>query len=152
MAEQADPIAEFVEVHSSEDLVHLVCTYAERCYDQGFTVCIYAPDGERAAEIDQRLWTFAQNSFIPHVRLDEAEEPVIEPVVICAADPASIDMDTLILCVDDTAPAGMESFTRVYDFAPVYDDRLRDAARQRFAACQAAGYQMRFTRRPADSP
>jgi DNA polymerase-3 subunit chi len=109
---------------------------------------IYTPDAAEASKQDDILWTFRQNSFIPHVRLEKASEPLIEPVIIFGRSDdeaiAQAEADVLILATADGIPAWFTRFDHVYDFAEVYDEARSQAARGRFAACKAAGYRMRF--------
>ena len=143
----SERLAEFVELHAPEEKLRLVCTYAQRCYEAGQTVAIYAPDPAEARDLDGLLWTFAQNAFIPPVRMEGAGEPLLEPVLIFSGEPGEAGSDVLILCAEGEMPGWFTRFERLYDFAAVYDDRLREAGRKRFAACRQAGYPVRFTRR-----
>ncbi len=52
----------------------------------------------------------------------------------------------LILAGADGMPEWFERFAHLYDFAPTYEEELRRVARERYAACQEAGYKMRFIR------
>ena len=144
MDEQLERLAEFIELRSAEDKVPLVCSRTARHYERGETVSIFAPDETEAVELDASLWTFRQNAFIPHVRLEQADERLIEPVVIFSADPGEVQSDVLILASADALPEWFDRFPHIYDFAVLYDERLRQSSRGRFAACQAAGYRMRF--------
>ncbi len=146
MSEQPEKVATFAELLSPEEKLRLVCTWTERHYQQGETVAIYAPDQAEAQELDAALWTFRQNSFIPHVRLEEVEEPLIEPVVIFSGDPGEVQMDVLIVASADGLPSWFDRFHRIYDFAVVYDEGLRQAGRDRYSACKDAGYRMRFAK------
>ncbi|MHC4479760.1 MAG: DNA polymerase III subunit chi [Planctomycetota bacterium] len=144
MKEAQEKVAEFIELRSEEERLRLVCERAALHYERGQTVCIYLPDSARAQELDALLWTFRQDSFIPHVRLEEAEEPLMEPVVICGGDPGALESDVLIVAAADGAVPWLTRFPHVYDFAPLNDSEHREAARRRYAACRDAGYRMRF--------
>jgi DNA polymerase IIIc chi subunit len=93
------------------------------------------------------LWSFRQNSFIPHGRLEDLDGPLLEAAVIVTEDPAGLPAelyDVLIVVTEDGMPESFERFRRVQDFAPTYDPQAQKAARERYAACQSAGYKMRF--------
>lgn len=137
-------VAEFIELRSAEEKVPQVCARAAFHFERGETVAIHTDDPAEADEIDDRLWSFRQNSFVPHVQRGEAAEPVIEPVIIFEGEPAGLEADVLVVASADSAPAWAERFAHVYDFAQVYDEKLRNAARRRFAAYKEAGYRMRF--------
>lgn len=146
MAEQQQKVAEFIELRSAQERLPLVCRYVRRRFESGGTVSVYVPDDSLAEELDTQLWTFAQDAFIPHVRLEEADAPLIEPVVIFGGDPGEAVSDVLVLCVEDELPEWFELFPHIYDFAAVYDEELRAAGRRRYQACKDAGYHMRFIR------
>lgn len=144
MSEQPEKVAAFMELLSPDDKLPLVCNCTERHYRQGETVAIYTSDQTEAAELDSLLWTFRQNAFIPHVRLEKAEDPLIEPVVIFSGDPGETESDVLILASADELPPWFDRFPQIYDFAVIHDEDMRKASRARFTACKEAGYRMRF--------
>jgi len=141
-----EKVAEFIELRSPGEKLPRICARAAQHYEQGQTVSIYAPDAAEAEALDDLLWTFQQNSFIPHARLEKAAEPLIEPVVLFSNAPEGAESDVLILATAGDLPAWFEAFRHIYDFAPAYEEALRDAARRRYAALKAAGYHMRFIR------
>lgn len=142
--EQKEKVAEFIEVASPAQKLEQMCLRITRCYRNGQTVAVYAPDTGEAAELDNALWTFRQNSFVPHVRLEEADEPLIEPVLIFSGEPGDLAADVLFVASVEGDLPWFVRFPHVYDFAPVYDDELKAAARQRFNTYKEAGYRMRF--------
>lgn len=146
MSDTPQKIAEFVELRSPEEKLRLVCSLTARHYERGEAVCIYTPDPAEADELDSLLWTFRQRSFIPHVRLEEAEEPLIEPVVIFSREPEGVESEVLILASAEEIPDWFKRFAHIHDFAVVYDEGLRQASRDRYAACKSAGYRMRFVK------
>jgi DNA polymerase-3 subunit chi len=146
MAHESDRVAEFIELRSAADRMPRVCARATHYYDQGLTVSIWTNTADDGAEIDDALWTFRQQAFVPHVRSDRAAAPVIEPVVVLWGDPLEFESDAVVVAGGGEPADWHLSFRRVCDFAPVYDEELRAAARRRYCALQAAGYRMRFVR------
>jgi DNA polymerase-3 subunit chi len=147
MAGKADRLAEFVELRSADQRLPAVCERIAFHYERGATVLVFAPGAADAQALDDLLWTFRQNAFIPHVRLERAEEPLIEPVVIFSDAPGDLDADVLLLLVSAEAlPDWFSRFACLCDLAPVYDEKLREAARRRYAACREAGYHMKFVK------
>ena len=56
------------------------CDIVDLLFGQGKRVNIYTANDKEANFIDQLLWTFKQDSFIPHARSESAEdERVIIP-------------------------------------------------------------------------
>jgi DNA polymerase-3 subunit chi len=146
MAADAEKVAEFIELRSPDDRLPEACARTQLHYERGRTVAVYVPEPGIATELDHVLWIFRQNAFIPHVRLEKAEGPVIEPVIIFSGHAPDLQADVLIVLTDGDLPAGFERFPHVCDFAEVYDPARRQASRQRYTACQSAGYRMRFVK------
>jgi DNA polymerase-3 subunit chi len=88
----------------------------EKTLERGWRALVRAGSDERLKAIDEALWTWREESFIPHGR--EAEgEPETQPVLLSTADtranapqvvflvdraalPATYDMDRLVLMFD----------------------------------------------------
>ena len=83
-------------------------------------------------------------AFIPHVRTAQAKAPVIEPVLIHCGDEPLAESDVLVEAAGGAPDGRALRFEHVFDFAEVYDEDLRQLSRERYKACQEAGYRMRF--------
>ncbi len=146
MSDDPEKVAEYVELAAPARRLVQICARVQNCYRTGRTVAVYVPDPQEAGEIDDKLWTFRQEAFIPHLRLEDAAEPLIEPVILFSARPEAASSDVLVVATAGELPGRFEEFPHIYDFAPTYDEQLRKAARKRFSACREAGYRMRFIR------
>ncbi len=145
MSENPEKVAEFIELRSPQDRLPMACERATLHFERGQSVAIHCPDPAEAAELDGMLWRLRQNSFVPHVRLEEAEADPIEPVVVFSST-GGPPSDVLILAGAEELPPWVERYAHVYDFAAVYDEELRRLSRRRFARLKEAGYRMRFIR------
>jgi len=47
-------------------LLHVACRLTEKAWGQGQRVYVLAADDAQAARMDEMLWTFRQDSFVPH--------------------------------------------------------------------------------------
>ena len=146
MAETDEKVAEFIRLESAEDRLRLVCRRAQMCYKDGASVAVRVASGEDAEQLDKMMWTFQDISFIPHVRSGEAEQPVLEPVIIYSAGEAVGEADVLIEAAEGEPGDHFRQFAHVFDFAEVYDEALKEASRRRYKAYQQAGYRMRYIR------
>jgi DNA polymerase-3 subunit chi len=54
--------------HQEKGRSLLACRLADKAYSLGHTVYLFASSEARAAALDDLLWTFRQDSFIPHER------------------------------------------------------------------------------------
>lgn len=61
------------------DRLHTACRLAVKGWRSGMPVFIRAQDAEQCADLDQRLWSFRRDSFVPH---NLAEDSLTAPVVI----------------------------------------------------------------------
>lgn len=57
----------------------------QRSLARGWRVMVQASSAERVRHLDERLWTFSDESFLPHAADDE-DELAQEPVVLTATD------------------------------------------------------------------
>ena len=144
MTKQDAKVAEFIQLGSPGDKLRLVCGRAQKCCEDGATVAVRVASQEEAEQLDGMMWTFRDISFIPHVRFGEAQQPVIEPVMIYAGEEPVGEADVLIEAGGGEPRDHSQQFDHVFDFAEVYDEALKEASRRRYTAYQQAGYRMRY--------
>ncbi len=144
MIQESQKLAEFIKLDSPEEKLRLVCLWTQKCYERGETAAVHLAGREEAERLDGKLWTFEDRAFIPHVRFEQAEEPVVEPVVIyCEEEPLG-EAEVLIEAAGGEPSERFRGFDHVFDFAETYDEHLRELSRRRYTACREAGYRMRF--------
>jgi len=109
----------------------IVCDLAEKCYLDGKRLVIYTEKNESCTALDAMLWTWKQQSFIPHKCIDSLMETHPEPVILTNNIETVADYDTLLL--HDPLPVDiLEKFSVVIDFAEKYDSTAIEASRLRF--------------------
>lgn len=109
----------------------IVCDLAEKCYIDGHRLVIYFDKDETCKTVEAMLWTWKQQSFIPHKCVDVLNKTQAEPVILTNSIETAADYDILLL--HDPAPLEIiEKFSRIIDFAEKYDTAALDASRQRF--------------------
>ena len=109
----------------------IVCDLAEKCYLDNQRIVIYAENENECKNIDMLLWTWKQQSFIPHMFLDSLSEPHQEPVIITSLIEANADYSTLLL-VDPLPLAVVSQFPTVIDFAEKYEAQALESSRERY--------------------
>ena len=117
--------------------VRLACRLADKAYGLGHTVYILAANESQAAALDDLLWTFRQDSFIPHERYPLAGADS-SPVLVGAASPATAHAQVLIN-LTDAFPAGFERFERVVELVDQHPDGLAQS-RERFRQYRERGF------------
>lgn len=70
---------------------------AQRCLDRGWRVVVQASSPERVRDLDDRLWTFSDESFLPHAAEGDGD-CAGEPIVLTsgAANPNGAEMRFLV--------------------------------------------------------
>ena len=107
----------------------------EAALDGGRRVCVRLGQEERVAALDQGLWTYRNDSFLPHgCEGDPAEHPVW-----LTAAPGNPNAADLLVLVDDAPLDGREEFAGAAYLFDRRDPAMRDIARDRFAAFRDEG-------------
>lgn len=74
-------------------LMRVACRLAESAWGDGERVYLLAADDAQAARMDEMLWTFRQDSFVPHERVGGDNPPTARVLVGTGqAVPERIDM------------------------------------------------------------
>ena len=114
----------------------------EAALADGRRVCVRLGQEERVAVLDQGLWTYRNDSFLPHgCEGDPAEHPVW-----LTAAPGNPNGADLLVVVDDASMDGRDGYA---DTAYLFDRRdpaMRDIARDRFAAFRDEGSRPAYLR------
>jgi DNA polymerase III subunit chi len=126
-----------LDTASPGDRYLLTCHLVEDLYQDGARVLIHCPETERARHLDQLLWTYRQESFIPHGLVGQVD-PALTPILIGADLSRQTEAAVLInLAVE--VPADFARFERVCE--PVdQDPAVRAAARLRFRYYRDQGF------------
>ena len=106
----------------------LACRVADKAYSLGHTVYLFTASEAQAAALDDLLWTFRQDSFIPHERY---------PLVIGTAAPAEVNAQVLINFTL-ALPDGFERFERVVELVDQQPEVLAKS-RERFKQYRERG-------------
>lgn len=124
---------------AAADLHRLACRLADKAYQRRLKAFVNASDAAAAAAIDELLWTFRDQSFVPHARHDEAGADAGRQAVLigAAAEPTS-HLDLLINLAPEVPPF-FSRFERVAELIDA-DDGRRRAGRERFRFYRDRGY------------
>jgi len=114
----------------------------ERALAEGHRVVVMAGSPERVRDLDTLLWTYKDDSFLPHgtARDGNAER---QPVWLTASD-ENPNAASLLVLVDGARSARFEDFRRVCDMFDGNDDAALAAARARWREARAAGHELTY--------
>ncbi len=119
-----------------------ICDISEGLYEKGKTVTIFIQEGAELAKIDDRLWTWKQESFLPHI-IQATDQAVTEPIVLSNNSKQLPAADFLIL--HDPLPVNMiGSFGNIIDFAETYHPERLTQSRLRYKTYRDEGIELEF--------
>ena len=114
---------------SRGDRFLLACRLVARIYDQGLRLYLQVPDAREAEHLDRLLWTFQEQSFLPHGRLGRTD-PALTPILI-GDDPGQVEECPVLINLGLEVPAAFPRFARLCE--PIdLDSEWRRAGRERF--------------------
>ena len=105
------------------------CRITQKALNAGHKVYVLVADRPAAAAMDELLWTFSQQSFVPHA-IAGSQEATHAPVLIGTEVDSGADNDVLVVLVDEVAD-GIERYARVIEIVGA-DDQSKAAARHRY--------------------
>lgn len=121
-----------------------VCDLAEKLYDNNVSVTVFAGETKLLTQLDDLLWTWKQESFVPH-SLYQQNTAVDTPVLLTAEKDHLPETDALIL-YDPLPPEYLYKYKLVIDFAEVYHSDKVKQSRIRFKNLRDSGrFDLHFT-------
>ena len=121
-----------------EEPLLLVCELAKRGYAANLPILVLARDAAQAAALDDLMWSFDPDEYLPHqiAELDEGDDDT--PILISTPE-MDIPTRALLINLRDAAPTG--SFDRVLEVVPA-DPSARGPLRERWKHYQALGFEV----------
>lgn len=106
----------------------------------GHKVVVMAGSRERVEHLNDRLWTFEADSWLPHGSAADGEAE-LQPIWLTDVDENPNGAGVLVLC-DGVASDKVADYARVLDLFDGNDDAAVAAARERWKTWKAAGHQL----------
>jgi DNA polymerase-3 subunit chi len=133
-------VAEVLFYHlQRQPLEAVLPTLLERTLERGWRAVVQGTTEERLAALDDHLWTFADDSFVPH---GLAQEPQAKdhPVVL-ALDETNPNGATIRFLVEGAPlPGDVSAYERLVVLFDGNDDEALAAARKDWKAVKDAGH------------
>jgi DNA polymerase-3 subunit chi len=109
----------------------------------GWRVAVRATSEERRDALDDLLWTFEEDSFLPHVA--DADPDAAAAEVLIQAGDADVNAPDCVILVDDAAlPVDLGRYERVILIFDGNDEEATATARERWKTVKAAGGQASY--------
>ena len=91
----------------------LACRLLEKAYLRGHRIFVYCNNQSQAEKLDELLWTFKNDSFIPHNLQGEGPEP--PPPVQIGYQQEPRGFNDILLNMADEIPAFYTRFKRIIE-------------------------------------
>lgn len=127
----------FIDLSISNKTRH-TCDIVEKLYEQGFSVTVFTKDSSQKHTLDRMLWTWKQESFIPHTTEIDPDSDTDEAVLLTEQEDLPVRTDAVVL-YDPLPPEKLHKYQLVVDFAEVYDKARLQKSRQRFKQLRDIG-------------
>ncbi|MGI9329247.1 MAG: DNA polymerase III subunit chi [Gammaproteobacteria bacterium] len=116
---------------SAEARLRFACRLAEKAVHLNNRVIALAADESVARHLDELLWTFRAESFVPHAVAEDAAAEALPVMISFGADAPQAQGD-LLINLTPAVPACYESFARVAEIIDSSDE-CRQQGRTRFS-------------------
>lgn len=132
-------MAEILFFHlQSRPLESVLPTILERALSRGQKVVVEVSSPERLAAVDDHLWTYSDESFLPHVTAAEPDAAT-NPVVLTMQD-HNPNAATVRICADGVRiPDALQDYERVVLIFDGDDPEALAAAREDWKKAKASG-------------
>ncbi|WP_420133477.1 DNA polymerase III subunit chi [Rhodopseudomonas sp.] len=121
----------------------------EKSLARGWRVVVQAGSEERADTLDAHLWTYRDDSFLPHAtwRVADAAQ---QPIVLTAEDSNPNAAAVRFLLDNAALPADAESYDRMVLLFDGDDDDAVAMARDAWKQCKARGFDVTYWQADAE--
>jgi len=117
----------------------LVCELARKACDANLPTLVLARDATQAEQLDDLLWSFEPDAFIPH-QIAGREDDEEEAIVLIATPDTDAPLRPLVINLRDAPVDGV--FDRVLEVVPA-DDSARGPLRKRWTQYKARGLELK---------
>lgn len=127
-----------IDFHTNiPDKIGYTCRLVRKARGADQKVVIFA-DPTQLAALDQALWTFSEQDFLPHVMAGD-ELAALTPVILTNDADTPLPHHQVLVNLAPQAPAHFARFERMVEIVSTSDDDVQ-AGRERYRQYQQRGY------------
>jgi DNA polymerase-3 subunit chi len=116
----------------------------ERCLQRGWRAVVQTGTNERLEALDTLLWTYSEESFLPHGGVKDVR-PDMQPVFLTTAED-NPNGATIRFLVDGADISALEGYVRVVYLFDGKDEEARARARGQWKRAKSEGCEVTFWR------
>jgi len=128
-----------VAAASGDALARVACRVIEKAWLGGHDVFVHTDSVLEADQFDALLWTFRQDSFVPHGRYENADKTDYPVRIGCGSEPS--DASDVLINLGDSVPLFFARFSRIAEFVG-NTDSAREQARARYRTYRSRGCEL----------
>ncbi|MEN5051131.1 DNA polymerase III subunit chi [Brevundimonas naejangsanensis] len=117
-------------------------TLLERTLQRGWRALIRGATSHRLDDIDELLWTYRDNSFLPHGRAD-GDHAARQPVLLSESG-ENLNGAQALFIVDDSELGATQEFARCFIIFDGRDEQALNHARGRWRTLKADGADLAY--------
>ena len=125
-------------------LYQVLPTLLEKTLERGWRALIKSSHAHRLAEVDERLWTFDEESFLPHGRADQPHADR-QPVLLSESS-ENLNGAQALFIVDDAELGATEGIERCFIIFDGRDETALQQARARWKTLKTDGANLAYWR------
>ena len=115
---------------------------------RGWRALVRSPDADRIEHLDGWLWSFRDDSFLPHGLESESDAPR-QPVLL-ATGAANPNAANALFLLDDAEPGALEGFERCLILFDGRDEAAVASARRRWTELKGQGLPVSYWRQSGE--
>lgn len=124
---------------TSGDEHAFACRLIDMVYRKGHQIYVHTSTEEQAKTLNEQLWTFKEDSFVPHSLHSEAMDVPIK----IGFDHEPEEHQDVLINLSGQIPHFFSRFDRVAEIVPV-DQNSRKSARENYAYYKERGYVLNY--------
>ena len=132
-----------------QTLERVLPTLLEKSLERGWRVVVQAASEERVEALDAQLWTFRDDSFLPHGTAREAEARQ-QPILLTVGADNPNGAVVRFLVDGAPVPADAEAYQRIVLIFDGEDPDAVTAARERWGEAKRKGFDVTYWQADAD--
>jgi DNA polymerase III subunit chi len=140
------------EVHfyhlQSQPLERALPMLIEKCLERGWRCVVQAASDERVDALDSLLWTYRDDSFLPH-GADREADAAEHPVVLTTKD-TNPNGSAVRFLIDGVAAGNLSAYQRAIILFDGNDPDAVDVARDQWKEAQGEGFEVVYWQQEKD--
>ncbi len=129
-----------VQDQSREGTLRVACRVVEKAWQMGHRVFVATASAEATRQIDELLWTFRPDSFVPHGRYPEEQDPDLPILIGDSGEPEG--RAEVLVNLTGSVPEFHAAFERIAEFVSG-DAESRQLGRERYRYYRERDYEVK---------